>query len=73
MLRCPSGDTMRAAVFLMPGWNEPDSAPLGEESLLAVTDGQGGAADSWISSKTRNTTAGHAREMETLCQAPWIS
>jgi hypothetical protein len=52
---------MRAVLFLMPGWNEPETAPLGEEIILAVTDGQGEpyllqspckrTADSWISSK----------------------
>jgi hypothetical protein len=52
---------MRAAFFLMPGWNEPDTAPLDEEVILAVTDGQGEpyllqspckrTADGWISSK----------------------
>jgi len=53
---------MRAAFFLMPGWNEPETAPLGEEVSLAVTDGQGEpyllqspckrAPDGWISSKS---------------------
>jgi hypothetical protein len=52
---------MRAAFFLMSGWNEPETAPLGEEVILAVTDGQGElyllqspckrTADGWISSK----------------------
>jgi hypothetical protein len=52
---------MRATFFSMPGWNEPDTAPLGEELILAVTDGQGEpyllqspcqrTADGWISSK----------------------
>jgi hypothetical protein len=52
---------MRAALLLMPGWNEPDTAPLGEEVILAVTDGRGEpyllqspckrSADGWISSK----------------------
>ena len=46
----------------MPGWNEPETAPLGEKVILAVTDGQGEppyllqspckrTADGWISSK----------------------
>jgi hypothetical protein len=56
-----SGETMRAAFFLMPGWNEPETAPLGEEVILAVTDGRGEpyllqspckrTPDGWISSK----------------------
>jgi hypothetical protein len=53
---------MRAAFYLMPGWNEPNTAPLGEEVILAVTDGQGDpsllqspckrTADGWISAKS---------------------
>ena len=52
---------MRSTFFSMPGWNEPDAAPLGEEIILAVTDGQGEpyllqspckrTADGWVSSK----------------------
>ena len=61
MFRRTSGETMRAAFSLMPGWNETETAPLGEEVILAVTDGQGEpyllqspcqrTADGWISSK----------------------
>jgi hypothetical protein len=69
---------MRAAFFLMPGWNEPETAPLGEEVILAVTDGQGEPATKSLPTYRRrldqlqkwNAAAGHACEMETLCQAP---
>jgi hypothetical protein len=52
---------MRATFLSMPGWDEPNAAPLGEEVILAVTDGQGEpyllqgpcrrTVDGWISSK----------------------
>ena len=29
-------ETMHAALFLMPGWNEPETAPLGEEVTVTV-------------------------------------
>jgi hypothetical protein len=71
---------MRAALFSMLGWKESDTAPLGTEVILAVTDGGGEpyllhspckrAAGGWIQLQKRNPTARHAREMETLCQAP---
>jgi hypothetical protein len=57
------GETMRAIFLSMPGWDEPDAAPLDEQVISTVTDGQGEpyllqspcqrTVDGWISSKNR--------------------
>ena len=75
MFRCPWGENMRAAFFLMPGWNERDAGRrFGRyrRARRAVSAAKSLQTDHGRLDqlKKRNTTADHAGEMATLCQAP---